>query len=62
MYWYLNKTTKEAVIFTSMKALADITGLNYDTVSYHFTKKKRKQYETEEHRIVKTKPVSSKRN
>lgn len=61
MFWYLDKQTKEAKIFTSVQAIEDNTSIKKDTLYYQFTRKKRDEYETKGFRIVKTKPLTSKR-
>lgn len=61
MYWYYNKKTKEAAVYSSITAISNNTSLKYDSLSYQFGRKKRKEYETEDVRIVKTKLIRSKR-
>lgn len=54
-YIYLNKQTKEARIFGSIKALSNATAIKPDNLYTIFSRNKAKEHETSEYRIVKTK-------
>lgn len=43
-YWFLIEATETPGICGSMTALEEATGINYDTLTYHFTRMKRKRY------------------
>lgn len=53
-YWYLNKTTNEPRIFGSIAAIGANTDLQEEALYYHFSRLKKKEYNTDMHRIVKT--------
>ncbi len=53
-YIYLNKETNEALIFKNMADMSRVTGIDYDTLKYQFSRKERNEYETSDVRIVKT--------
>jgi hypothetical protein len=61
MYWYLDKQSNKPGIFSSLMALHKATGINYDTLTYHFSRKKRTSYDDFKHRIEKVEAVSSTR-
>ena len=54
-YIYLNKETKGARIFGSIKSLSNATGIKSDNLYTIFSRNKAKEHETSEYRIVKTK-------
>ncbi|WP_394749545.1 hypothetical protein [Spongiimicrobium salis] len=61
-YIYHNKETEEYKLFSSIKALSDNTGLNYDTLSYQFSRKGRLQYSKKDVFVItRTEAISSKR-
>ncbi len=61
MYWYHNKINNEAFIFSSLTAITQTVGIEYETLIYHFSRKKRLEYKTDFMRIVRTDVISSKR-
>ena len=54
-YIYLNKETKEARIFGSIKSLSNAIKIPIDNLYTIFGRKKLKERETNDYRIVKTK-------
>lgn len=60
MFWYLNKQTNAAEIFGSISAICENTGLKLDTLYYHFSRMKRREFESENIRIVKCQVIRSK--
>ncbi|WP_372938711.1 hypothetical protein [Seonamhaeicola sp.] len=54
-YIYINKQTKEARIFGSIKSLSNATGIKPDNLYTIFSRNKAKEHETKDFRIVKTK-------
>ena len=61
MYIFHHKKHGYYQAFTNLKALADYTLINYDTLKYQFTRMKRDRYEIDEIVIVRTDPKKSKR-
>ena len=59
IYIYVNKTTNELKSFGSLVALCSATGLKKDRFYTHFGRKKNKEYENKEIRIVKTEIIRS---
>lgn len=55
MYWILNKNTEQAGIAGSVKALSAYTGIRVNSLYYHFSRKKEKELNTDNYRIVKEK-------
>lgn len=53
-FWYLDKTNNKAKIFGSLKALSDYTKINLDSLYYHFSREKKKEWQNSRFRIVKT--------
>lgn len=53
-FWFLNKKTEQAQIFGSVSAICANTQLKPDALYWHFTRKKKKEFENESFRIVKT--------
>ena len=58
-YWFLNKQTKEAKVFGSMVSISQNENFKLDMLQYHFTRHKRKEFENDKYRIVKTNVVPS---
>jgi hypothetical protein len=54
-YIYINKETDEARVFGSIKALSKAMKIKPDNLYSKFSRKKLKEQETNEYRIVKTK-------
>mgnify|MGYP003653440567 CR=1 FL=1 len=54
-YIYINKKTKEALIFGSITSLSNATGIKPDNLYTVFSRNKLKEYENDSYRIVKTK-------
>ena len=54
-YIYLNKETKKARIFGSIKSLSNATGIKPDNLYTIFSRNKAKEHESSEYRIVKAK-------
>lgn len=52
-YIYINKKTKEVRIFGSIKALSNSIELPIDNLYTIFSRKKLKEHETKDYRIVK---------
>ncbi len=49
--------------FSSLRAVADNTGINYDTLLYNFSRKKAERMSiTDGSRIIKTEVITSKRS
>lgn len=72
-FWYLNKKTNKAAIFGSLAKLAEVTGLNVNTLYSHFSRKidpnkqdleeeYQKEIDTPDYRIVKCEIQTSKRS
>lgn len=61
MYWYLNKEDNKPGIYTSLTAITANEGIPYERLKYHFTRKKRSNYEDKDHRIERLSPITSKR-
>lgn len=55
MFWFLNKQTNTPEIFGSISAICGVTDLNPNSLYYHFSRLKSKDYEDEKYRIVKCK-------
>jgi len=58
---YIYHKEKDYKAFSSLKALSDYTGINYDTLTYQFSRNKVKRFNKENAIIVRTKTISSKR-
>lgn len=54
-YIYINKETKEIRAFGSIKALSNALNIPIDNLYRVFSRKKLKEYENNEYRIVKAK-------
>jgi hypothetical protein len=54
-YIYINKQTKEARIFGSIKSLCNATKIKPDNLYRVFSRNKLKKYENDKYRIIKTK-------
>lgn len=61
MYIFHNKTTNELIPFSNLPAISQNSTLNLDTLKYHFYRKKSKEWETDNFRIVRTDLIKSKR-
>lgn len=55
MYWILNKITEKAGIAGNIPGLAAYTGIRINSLYYHFSRKKEKELNTDNYRIVKEK-------
>lgn len=58
-YWFLEKESGRAEIYGSMVAISQNENFKLDMLQYHFTRHKRKEFENDKHRIVKTNVVPS---
>ena len=58
---YIYHKEKDYKAFTSLKALSDYSGINYDTLTYQFSRNKVERYEKNGFVIVKTEAISSPR-
>lgn len=61
MFWFLNKETNTPEIFGSVSAICAKIELKEDTLYYHFSRLKKKEFENEKYRIVKCKVIRSER-
>lgn len=53
-YWFLNKQTKEPRIFGSLPVMCEeITGLDKQSLEYHFSRLRKEEFENDTYRIVK---------
>ena len=52
-YIHINKQTKKARIFGSIKSLSNATGIKPDNLYTIFSRKKLKEFENEDYRIIK---------
>lgn len=53
MYIFENKETGERKTYTTMRAISRAENINWETLRYHFKKKKKTIYENTEFRIDK---------
>lgn len=54
-YWFLNKDTREPRVFGSLPVMCkEIKGLSKNKLEYHFSRLKKKEFEDDAYRIVKS--------
>lgn len=61
IYHYTDKETGRPEVYASVPAICSHTGLNKDTLYYHFTRKKKVVYEDEKHLIYQLPGIKRKK-
>jgi hypothetical protein len=61
IYIYHDKDIDQYIPFTALTTLSDATGMNIETLSYQFTRKKRASYEKNGIKIIKTELIRAER-
>jgi hypothetical protein len=62
VYWIIDKVNGTPAVCSSLRAVSNVTFIGYSKLSYHFSRLKKVEFETDLFRINSTTLIRSKRD